>query len=173
LVDLQFTILTGCTGKSCHETSALLDDTLDEALRAGLPHFKCFRQFYAAFGKAATFDSSRLHETITPTKAPQEPQACNMPTRFNSSKILGVDADPPSEHGSSDGMDPTDQWNAMHGIFIDSDDECTRRNTKQKRRKTTDASTPASSGGPSASRIARRHTEVCQGVVVQLCRCIL
>jgi hypothetical protein len=110
LVDLQFTVPTGCTGKSCDETSALLDDTLDEALRAVLHHLKYFRQFYAAFGKAATFDSSRLHETITPTKAPQELQACNMPTRFNSSKTLGVDVDPPSEHGSSDGMDPTDQW---------------------------------------------------------------
>jgi hypothetical protein len=132
LVDLQFTVPTGCAGKSCDETSALLDDTLDEALRAGQQHFKYFSQFYAAFGKAAaTFDSSRLHETITPTKAPHEPQACNMPTWFNSSKTLGEDVDPPSEHGSSDGMDPTDQWNAMHGICIDSDDECTCYNVRE------------------------------------------
>jgi hypothetical protein len=43
-VDLQFAVPADCSDKNCAETSAMLDVTLEEALRAGQYQIKYFRQ---------------------------------------------------------------------------------------------------------------------------------
>ena len=65
-VDASFSIKKGSTGKSADETADFPDDKLESAMEAGRKQFAHFDAFWATWGKAATFDTQAVKETITP-----------------------------------------------------------------------------------------------------------